>query len=70
MLVHIRYQEKNQLYDVILAEVKLSSLVPGGLEAPDIKQQRRGMMDLTLNNISDQFFARFLVFKMLNCLIF
>lgn len=47
---------------MILVEVKLSSLVPGGLEVPDIKQQRRGIMDLTLNNISDQFFARFLFF--------
>lgn len=70
MLIHIRYQEKNQLCDVILAEVKLPYLVPGGLEVPDIKQQGRGMMDLTLKNISDQFFARFLFFKKLSCFIF
>lgn len=47
---------------MILAEVKLSSFVPGGLEVLDIKQQRREIMDLTLNNISDQFFARFFFF--------
>lgn len=70
MLVHIRYQEKNQLCDQILAEMKFSSLMPRGLAVPNIKQQRRGMIGLTLNNISDQFSVSLLFFKKVSCLIF
>lgn len=38
--------------------------------SPDTKQQRRGMIGLTLNDISNQFFARFLFLKKLSCHIF
>lgn len=61
MLAYIRYQEENQLRDQILAEVKFSSLAPAGLAVPDIKQQKREVIGLTLNTISDQFFARLLM---------
>lgn len=69
MLFHIRYQEKNQLRDHILPEVEFSSLMARGLAVPDINQQRREMVGLTLNSISDQFFARFFFFEKLRYLL-